>query len=157
MPLHSPPLRLWSDHAVRDLDVVVHYLRQAAHQRRCCAEHSASVLGALISYGRPFTDRAHPAVNPHPRERRCFLSLAADLGADLRLHETLLQARDEVIALSDVVHSPVTRLSARRFLHPDPRLSRLTRNLELARFRTLADSMRVACRFFELEMEFRRL
>jgi hypothetical protein len=156
-PLHSPPIRLWSEYAARDLEIVDHYLRQAAHQRRCCAEYSASVLGALISYSRPFTERPDPAVNPHPQERRCFLSLAADLSADMRLHGRLLQARDEVIALSDVVHSPMARLSARRFIHPDPRLSRITRNLELDRFRTLAGIMCLACGFFEAEMDFRRL
>jgi hypothetical protein len=155
--LQSGPVTLWSDCAVRDLDVVIHYLRQASHQRRCCAEYSASVLGALISYSRPFTERPHPAVNPPAHERRCFLSLAADLGADLRLHRILLQARDEVIALSELVHSPMARFRSRCFIHPDPRLSRIIRQLELDRFRALAGIMRVACRFFGAEMNFRRL
>jgi len=148
---------LWSKYAARDLDVVVHYLCRADKQRRGCAERSASVLGALISYSRPFTERGNPHAEQYPGERRCFLSLAADLGADLRVHSILLQARDRAMALSDIVPMPAAQSSARRFKYPNPTLARITRNLDLDDFRRLTVTMRIACRFFEAEMDFRRL
>jgi hypothetical protein len=157
IPLPAPESGLWPKYAARDLDVVCHYLRQAQKQRRCCAEHSASVLGALIHYSRPFTERANPQVNPYPGERQCFLSLAADLGADLRLHSSLLQVRDAAMALSEVIHAPPGRPNTRRFKHPDPRLARITRNVQIDSFRRLASTMRLACYFFAEEMDFRRV
>ena len=68
-----------------------------------------------------------------------------------------MQARDEALALSEAVHSPLARPNARRFKHPDPRLARITRHVQIDRFRRLASTMRVACYFFEEEMEFRRV
>jgi hypothetical protein len=156
-PLASPESGLWSTYAARDLNVVVSYLRQADTQRRCCAEHSASVLGALISYSRPFTERADRRFEQQPAQRQCYLSLAADLGADLQLHSILLQARDELLALSDIEFSPAAQLSARRFRHPDPRLARVTRTVPLDRFRRLAQTMWLTCGFFEAEWTSRRL
>src|SRR3569833_892594 len=103
IPLPAPEGDPWSKYAARDLDVVCHYLHQAHKQRKCCAEHSASVLGALIYYSRPFTERANPHIDQYPGERHCFMSLAADLGADLLLHSCLLRARDEALALSEAV------------------------------------------------------
>ena len=157
IPLPPPESGLWSRYAARDLDVVCHYLRQAEKQRRGCAEYSASMLGALVCYSRPFTERANLRIDQHPGERQCFLSLAADLGADLRLHSILLQARDEAMALSEVIHVPLARSSARRFKHPDPRLARITRHVQIDGFRRLAGIMRVGCYFFESEMDFRHL
>jgi len=156
-PLPAPESGLWSKYAGRDLDVACHYLRQAEKQRRCCAEHSASMLGALICYSRPFTERANPHIEQHPDERQCFLSLAADLGADLRLHSILLQARDEAMFLSDVIHAPVARSNARLFKHPDPSLARITRRVDIDSFRRLASTMRIGCYFLETEMDFRRV
>ena len=157
IPLPVPESGLWSKYAARDLDVVCHYLHQARKQRKCCAEHAASVLGALIHYSRPFTERANPHIDQYPGERQCFMSLAADLGADLRLHSSLLQARDEAMARSEVVHPSLARPNARRLKHPDPRLARITRQLQIDSFRRLANTMRVACYFFEEEMDFRRV
>jgi len=157
IPLPAPEGGLWSKYAARDLDVVCHYLHQAHRQRRGCAEHSASVLGALIYYSRPFTERAKPHIDQYPGERQCFMSLAADLGADLLLHSCLLHARDEAMALSKAVHSPLAQPNARRFKHPEPRLARITRQVQIDSFRRLASTMRVACYFFEDEMDFRRV
>jgi hypothetical protein len=157
IPVPPPESGLWSKYAARDLDVVVHYLRQADKQRRGCAERSASVLGALISYSRPFTECGNPQLEQYPGERRCFLSLAADLGADLHVHSILLQARDQAMALSEIVPMPPVQLSARRFKYPDPGLARITRNLDLDDFRRLTVTMRIACLFFGAEMDFRRL
>src|SRR5262249_14709915 len=118
---------------------------------------SAAVIGALIFYSRPFTERADPAVNQRSDQRQCFLSLATDLGADLRLHARLLQTRDKVIALSEIVHSPLAHVNARLFNYPDPRFVRLTRNLNRDAFRRLARSMRVACALFQAEIDTRSL
>ena len=156
IPLPALESGLWSTYAARDLDVVCHYLHQAHKQRRCCAEYSVSLLGALIYYSRPFTERANPPIDQYPGEQ-CFMSLAADLGADLRLHSSLLQARDEVMALSAVLHPPLAQPTTRRVKHPDPRLARITRPLKIDRFRRLASTMRIACYFFEEEMDFRRV
>jgi len=155
IPLAAPEGGLWSQYAARDLDVVCHYLHQAYKQRRGCTEHAASVLGALIYYSRPFTERVEPHIDQYPGERHCFMSLAADLGADLLLHSCLLQARDEVMALSKAVHSPLARPNTRRFKYPEPRLARITRHVQIDSFRRLASTMRVACYFFEDEMDFR--
>jgi hypothetical protein len=157
IPPVAPEGELWSRYAARDLDVVIHYLHQAAKQRRCGAGYTASILRALICYSKPFTERANPVVNQYPRERECFLSLAADLGADLRLHALVLQARDAVVALSDLAPAPSAHSSIRRFKHPDARLARIIRTLELGCFRTLVVRMRVACNFIEAEMDIRRL
>jgi hypothetical protein len=148
---------LWSGHACRDLQVAAGFLREAGKHRTRSVGYSAALLGALISYSRPFTERSDPSVNQTAAERSCFLSLAADLGADLRLHARLLQMRDEIIALSDFVSVPVVRLHARRFRYPDPRLACVTRGVNLPAWRRLAASMQVACSFFQAEMATRRL
>ena len=148
---------LWSSLAARDLEVASGFLRESGKHRRGSVAYSAAILGALISYSRPFTERPDAVLNQNAAERRCFLSLAADLGADLRLHGMLLQMRDEIIALSDIVSVPVVRVHARRFKYPDPRRARITAALNLSAWRRLAASMQVACRFFQAEMNTRGL
>jgi hypothetical protein len=150
----DPP---WSRHALRDLDIAFGYLRESERHRRRSVPYSAAVLGALLSYSRPFTERADAALNQTPGERRCLMSLAADLGADLLMHASLLQLRDEIIALSDIVRVPAARVSARRFKFPNPRLASITHCIDLGRFRKLAASMRVACVFFQAENDARAL
>ena len=146
----------WSSHALRDLDVALGYLNESERHRRSSVRFSAAVLGTFLSYSRPFTERADAALNQTPAERRCLMSLAADLGADLLMHSSLLQLRDEIIALSDVVTVPAAaRLNARSFIFPQPRLASITRCLDHGRFRKLADSMRVACIFFQAEIDTR--
>jgi hypothetical protein len=147
----------WSRHAVRDLEVAIGFLRDLGKHRRNSVAYSVALLGALLSYSRPFTERADPAVNQNVAERGCFLSLAADLGADLHLHGMLLQMRDQIMALSDVVSLPAARLNARTFKYPDPRLMRITQNLSQADFQRLAGAMRVACTFFRAELDARDL
>jgi hypothetical protein len=144
----APKSELWSRHAARDLAVAGGFLREWSQHRTGSIGSSAAVLGALISYSRPFTERADPSFNQDVRGRHCFLALAADLGADLRLHAKVLQVRDEIIALSDVVSVPAQRLNARRFKYPDPHFARLTGNLDGAEFRKLVAAMRAACDFF---------
>src|SRR5438270_10433040 len=94
---------LWSRHAARDLEVAGRFLRELGKHRNASIGYYAALLGALISYSRPFTERADPSFNQDVHGRHCFLTLAADLGADLRLHARLLQLRDEIIARSDPV------------------------------------------------------
>jgi hypothetical protein len=147
----------WSAHAYRDLEIAIGYLRESTHHRRRSVGYSVAALGALISYSRPFTERPDPAVNQSPAQRRCFLALAADLGADLRLHSKLLQMRAELIALSDTVKGPAAPLNARCFKYPDPHLARIIRHLDQAHFRKLAVSMRVACAFNQVQILARTL
>jgi len=154
---HPPEGELWSRHAARDLAVAGGFLRELGKHRTASISYSAALLGALISYSRPFTERADPSFNQDVSGRHCFLAIAADLGADLRLHAKLLQMRDELIALSDVVSLPAHRLNARRFKYPDPHFARLTRSLDCADFRKLISEMHVACHFFHAEMQARLL
>ena len=65
--------------------------------------------------------------------------------------------RDELMTLSDIVASPATQLNTRRFRHPDPRFAQVTRGLNRAEFYRLAVSMRIACDFFQTEIEVRSL
>jgi hypothetical protein len=147
----------WSRCALRDLEVAIGFLRDLRKHRRNSVGYAVALLGALLSYSRPFTERAEPAVNQNVAERRCFLALAADLGADLHLHGMLLQMRDQIMALSDVVSLPAARLKARSFRYPDPRLVCITQNLSHADFERLAGSMQVACTFFRAEIDARAL
>jgi len=110
-----------------------------------------------MCYSRPFTERADPAANQTPAQRRCFMALAADLGAELRLHAQLLQMRDEIFALSDLVSVPAARLNARCFRYPDPRLARIIGRLDRSHFSRLAASMRLACMFYQAELLSRSL
>jgi len=142
---------------MRHLEAAINFGHAAAKHPAGSAANSGAVLGALMTYSRPFTERADSAVNQTPAQRRCFLSLAADLGADLRLHGILLQMRDGVIALSDSVSSQVPRFDARRFEYPDVRVGRITRALNPGEFCRLAASMRLACNFFQAEIEIRLL
>lgn len=146
---------VWSPQARGDLEVAVGFLTESGNHRRTSVGYTAAVLGALRSYSRPFTERPDPAANQSPFEQRCFLSLAADLGADLQLHSALLQMRDEIIALSEIVRLPSEHVNARRFRYPDPRFARITHALNRAAFRKLAAAMRVACAFFQAEMDAR--
>jgi hypothetical protein len=142
----------WSRHARRDLQIAISYLHESTALRRSSVSYSAAALGALIAYGRPFTERADPAANQSPALRRCFLAFAADLGADLHLHAKLLQMRDEIVALSDVVSVPAARLNARCFRYPDQRLARITCRLDPPHFNRLAVSMRIGCEFYQAEI-----
>lgn len=148
---------LWATLAARDLEVAGGLLRESGKHRKTSAGYSAVMLGALLSYSRPFTEGPDPAVNQNAAERSCFLSLAADLGADLRLHAQLLQMRDEIIALSDLVKVPAVSLHTRRFKHPDPRFVRVTGTLNLAAARRLAATMQIACSIFQAEEDGRFL
>jgi hypothetical protein len=65
--------------------------------------------------------------------------------------------RDQIMALSDIVSDPASRLHARSFRYPDPRLVRITQSLSYPDFRRLAGSMRVACAFFQAEIDARTL
>jgi hypothetical protein len=85
------------------------------------------------------------------------MALAVDLGADLRLHGMLLQMRDQIMALSDIVSFPAGHTNARRFRYPDRRLVLITQSLNQAEFSRLAGSMRVACTFFRAEIDARAL
>jgi hypothetical protein len=147
----------WSRHAVRDLEVANGFLCDLGKHRRNSVGYAVALLGALLSYSRPFTERADPAMNQNVTERRCFMALAADLGADLILHGMLLQMRDQIMALSDIVSVPAARLNARSFRYPDPRLMQITRSLNQTDFRRLTGSMRVACTFFRAEIAARAL
>ena len=148
---------LWSRLASRDLGVAAGYLRESAHHSRRSVGYSAAVLGALMSYSRPFTERADPAANQSPAQRRCFMAFAADLGADLRLHGQLLQMRDEIVALCDLVSVPAAPRNARCFRYPDPRLARITSRLDQPHFSRLVASMRLACGFYRAETMSRNL
>lgn len=75
----------------------------------------------------------------------------------LAAEPALLQMRDELMTLSDIVASPATQLNARRFRHPDPRFAQVTRGLNRAEFYRLAASMRIACDFFQTQIEVRSL
>ncbi|MBS0419424.1 MAG: hypothetical protein JSR66_17065 [Proteobacteria bacterium] len=156
MPVPPAPTDPWSCRAVRDLEVAINFGHVAAKHPAGSMVHAGAALGALMSYSRPFTERAD-AVNQTPEQRGCFLSLAADLGADLRLHGILLQMRDGVIALSDIVSSQFPPLNARRFKYPDSRVGRITRALNPGEFCRLAATMRLACHFFQAEIDIRIL
>jgi hypothetical protein len=154
---------VWIRYAVENLEAVAVFLRGSAKHRTSSVAHAGAMLGALFAYSRPFTECPDPALNPLPEQRVCFLDLAADLGADLRLHATLLQVRDEGIALSDFV--PIVsswrphagRFNARRFKYPDSRFARVIGTLDCAAFQQITASMRLACDFFRVEIESRWL
>jgi hypothetical protein len=148
-------------YAARDFAGAVVFIRNASQHQRFSAAHLGSSLGALISYGRPFTERANAALNQRPEHRSCFLELALDLGVSMEVHTTILQLRDAVVARSDVQGAPTTRLAGgsrcqlRYFSYPDPECTRIVRRLNPLSFERIANLMRLACVFFLAEVDCR--
>jgi hypothetical protein len=115
------------------------------------------LLGAVIAYARPFTRSASLTFNQHPDQKECFMGIAADLGANTRVHSAVLLAREELIALSDPWGSLPGRASGthrrmRRFVYPNPRCARIMSRIDLGDFHRVTVLMRLACVFFLAEV-----
>jgi len=77
-----------------DFAATVDFIRRARQYRRSTVEHVALLLGALISYSRPFKDHAGCALGQIP----VFAALATDLGADLQLHAGIVRLSIQALA-----------------------------------------------------------
>jgi hypothetical protein len=147
----------WPLNAARDFVAALDFLSKEAKCRTNTAEHMGCLLGAVIAYARPFTASANLTFHHHPDRRQCFMELAADLGADTRVHCAVLLAREDLIASSDSWESPSGRSlgaqrSMRRFVYPNPRVARIMSRIDLRDFRRIAILMRLACIFFLAEV-----
>jgi hypothetical protein len=142
---------LWLEFTVRDLDTAAGYLRNCEQNRRDSVVGASALIGALLSYARPFTERSNPSLNPLPEQQHRFLELAAQLGADLRVHAALMQVRADVVALSErvpVVSANPTEpsgASLRRFNYPDPNIDRVMESIDLRAFAEVVQAMRRGC------------
>jgi hypothetical protein len=115
------------------------------------------MLGAVIAYARPFTDSVRLTFRQQPEQRKCFMGIAADLGANTAMHAAILLARDQLIALSDPWGAANSRASEahpslRRFVYPNPGCARIVARLDLCDFDRIAVLMRLACVFFLAEV-----
>jgi hypothetical protein len=148
----------WPLNAARDFSTASHFLSNSKQSKRLSVDHLACLLGAVISYARPFTEPSMTALNQQPHQRNCFLEIATDLGADIRLHAALLLARDEIVSLSDAFDGATARgLKAagrrlRSFSFPNPRAVGVVSRIDLAAFSRIAMLMRLACIFFLAEV-----
>ena len=125
-----------------------------ARARACRAdlEYDALVLGALISYSRPFKDTGDPLLGPPLDQLPAFLATAVDLGVDLALHLELLRLGTRAIDSAKPVTATVQRtsrsnLGIHRFSFPNPLGHVLAQQLPPEPLEHISHLMRLACVF----------
>jgi hypothetical protein len=137
----------------RDFAAAVDFLRRARAYDRSAIEHSALVLGALVSYSRPFKDRGGPVLGRPLDRLPVFLDAAVDLGVDLELHTKIIRLSIQAIGGSRPLPAPVQRaanpdkVEIHRFSFPNPLGHLLAQQLELEAFSHTSNLMRLACVF----------
>jgi hypothetical protein len=146
----------WTLSAASDFFTASDFLRRVRKCKRESAEYMGFLLGAVIAYARPFTDIASHTFNQQPEPKQCFMGIAADLGADIGVHDNILLARERLIVLSDSCGNVPDGVSGRRrrwrkFVYPNPRCARILDPIEGQDFRRNAGLMRLACVFFLAE------
>jgi hypothetical protein len=154
---YPPEARRWPLNAAGDFASAIGFLRKNAMCNPNSAEHLGLLLGAVIAYARPFSERVSRSFNQHRDQRECFMGIAADLGADMKLHCAVLLAREELIASSEPWRNVSGRAlgshrSMRRFAYPNPRCASITGRIGMRDFASIAMLMRLACTFFLTEL-----
>jgi hypothetical protein len=139
--------------SLHDFATAVDFLRRARAYDRFSIERDALLLGALVSYSRPFKHRGGPVPGRPLDQLPVFLDAAVDLGVDLELHVKLVKLSAQAIAGSQPVAAPVQRttnlgnVKIQRFSFPNPLGHLLAQQLELEAFSHISNLMRLACVF----------
>jgi hypothetical protein len=154
-PIEDPPGAIcWTLHAATDFSTAANFIRDAKTHDRSTADYVGLLIGALVSYARPFCEYN---ATQNPRVSACkhyLLGLATDLGADLQMHATALRARDKLIARSIVKPGRLIdrtpkvntlRLKTRQLSHQS--LTILAARLDLEGLHRVAGCMQLACLF----------
>jgi hypothetical protein len=137
----------------RDFAAAGDCLKRARTYDRSGIEYAALLLGALVSYSRPFKDRGDSAPDRSLDLLPVFLDAAVDLGVDLELHIKLVRLGIKALGGSQPVAAPVQRAASLskvkilRFSLPHPLRHLLAEQLELEAFGRIANLMRLACVF----------
>jgi hypothetical protein len=137
----------------RDFAAAVDFLKRARAYDRSGLEYNALLLGALVSYSRPFKDRGGPVLGRPLDRLPAFLDAAVDLGVDLELHTRIVRLSVRAIGGSQPVAAPVQRaanpgnVEIQRFSFPNPLRYLLSQQLELEAFSHISHLMRLACVF----------
>jgi hypothetical protein len=155
---NPPAARSWTLCAARDFSATISFIRHAHSHTRLSADHVGSLIGAVISYARPFKNH-EAGIGQHPDPKRCFMDLAIDLGADLALHGSILETSRRLIArASPPAFYPAKNLSERPvrvhcFDFPDVECDSIARRYDLDSFVGIARLMRLACVFLLAEID----
>jgi hypothetical protein len=157
---HPPATRNWVLLAARDFGATLALINNARRHSTCSAEHVGSLIAAVISYARPFSERADLEGDLPLDPKRCFLDLALDLGASLPLHRSLMLTGKRIIAQSQprAIYPPRSATEGSKiriclFDFPDIRWGSVTDGLELGAFVNITRLMRLACVFLLAEID----
>jgi hypothetical protein len=136
-----------------DFAAAVEFVGRARACGRADIEYDALVLGALVSYSRPFKEADDPILGRPLDQLPAFLDAAVDLGVDLELHLELLELGTRAIGSSKPVTAAVRRSASRgnqrthRFSFPNPLGHVLAQQLAPGPFEHISHLMRLACVF----------
>jgi hypothetical protein len=142
----------------RDFAAAVDFLQRARNYDRAAIEYTALLLGALISYARPFKDRQGSSLGRPLHEIPIFLDAAVDLGVDLELHLKILQLSTQASGDSQTTvvanrHGGSQRdMQIHRFSFPYPSGHLLEDQLDVGAFEQISNLMRLACIFAITEL-----
>jgi hypothetical protein len=149
----------WTLNAARDFGAAAALIADARRHDPASVDYIGFLIGALISYSRPFRYRKDADTPQAATRNRYLLDLGTDLGVDLTLHITTLRMRDRLIARSVDPPGQATLRSLkineprlRAFEFPNQKLARLAVGLDLDRVTSMAQSMRLACIFLLAEV-----
>lgn len=152
-----PGVIRWMLNAAGDFGATATFISDARKHDQSTVDHVGLLIGALISYARPFRERDDDTRQASTHEKY-FLDLATDLGADLMLHAAVLRARDKLIAHSAVPLHSVSRapkMNSRRvraFEFPSAKFAKLAIGLDLDRLNRAALTMKLTCMFMLAEI-----
>ena len=148
----------WILSAARDFGTAANFIRDARKHDQSSVDHIGLLIGALITYARPFREHADDATRQAARRQRCLLDLAIDLGVDLALHASILRMRDRLVAQSavpithDIDRTPEIRnLRVRAFDFPNHTIAALAVRMDFDPVIAMTRSMQLACVFLLAE------
>jgi hypothetical protein len=142
----------------RDFGAAIDFLKRARNYDRCAIEYTALLLGALISYLRPFKDSRGSVLGRALHEIPIFLDAAVDLGIDLELHLRILQLSVQAIGGSQMAAAGNPQAGIRgnvqihRFSFPYPSGHLFAHQLDVDAFEQNCNLMRLACVFTLTEL-----
>jgi len=128
-----------------DFAAAVDFVSRARRCRQSTIKHAALLLGALLSYSRPFKDHDGCALSQIP----VFGALATDLGADLQLHVRIVRLSMQALASSQRLYMQAagnhSSCKLQSYWLADRLGPTLAGQLDLEAFERIANLMRVAC------------
>jgi hypothetical protein len=149
----------WILTAARDFGTTANFIRDARKLDQSSVDHIGLLVGALVTYARPFRERADDATRRAARRQRCLLDLATDLGVDLALHAAVLRMRDRLVAQAAVptIHAidrtpEIPSLRVRVFEFPNHTIAELAVKMDFEQVISLTKSMQLACVFLLAEV-----